>query len=238
LLPRPGGPTPLTAVRNFLSRYGLIIALLVLPVGFGIPRPAGRPQPRPPRREPQGRDLQRLHLGARGDRLHARLRNHRADQLRPRRRIHDRLVHLVRRLGGRWGVGLATGPLGVVGGLVVAGLVAMVGVRPAQRDDRESGLPAAEGRSEACAPDHRGGLLFHPPERRPRVAGRVATRCGRPRPRPEDLLHGGRDTHHPCGRACRGDHDSARPSAGRVRETGPASAKPCERRPRTRRRRG
>ena len=56
-----------------------------------------------PRREPRRRHLQRRHLGAGGDRLHARLRHRRADQLRPRRGLHDRLVHLRRRSSRRSG---------------------------------------------------------------------------------------------------------------------------------------
>ena len=43
-------------------------------------------------RRPQDRPLQRHDLGADRARLHARLRHHRADQLRPRRGVHDRLV--------------------------------------------------------------------------------------------------------------------------------------------------
>ncbi len=49
--------------------------------------------------QPRPGDLQRRDLGADRDRLHAGLRDHRADQLRPRRRVHDRLVHRRRLLG-------------------------------------------------------------------------------------------------------------------------------------------
>ena len=51
------------------------------------------------------RALQRDDLGADRDRLHARLRDHRADQLRPRRRVHDRLVRPAPGSGHRSGSG-------------------------------------------------------------------------------------------------------------------------------------
>ena len=117
---------PLTAVRKFLSRYGLIIALLVLPVGFGI------------------HDLRVDHnLDHLGENLKDGISNGSIWALVA---IGYTLVYGIIELinfahgdvfmigsfisfgvWGSLGVGLATGPLGVVGGLVVAGLAAMVG---------------------------------------------------------------------------------------------------------------
>ena len=62
--------------------------------GLGIQRPDRRRQPLRTRQQRHGRALQRRDLGADRARLHARLRHHRADQLRPRRGLHDRLVRL------------------------------------------------------------------------------------------------------------------------------------------------
>jgi len=66
------------------------------------------------------------YLGADRDRVHPRLRNHRADQLRPRRRVHDRLLHPPSASGRTLGLGLTTGALGLVGGLLVTLIIAMI----------------------------------------------------------------------------------------------------------------
>ena len=65
-------------------------------------------------------------------------------------------------------------PLGLVVGLLVTLIVAMVACGVAQRDDRAGRLPAAAQRAQARAADHGGRLLVHPAERRPAVARRLA----------------------------------------------------------------
>ena len=100
--PHPSRARPSRArgevVREFISRFGLI-ALLLDPAGrLRDPGPAGRRRPHPARHQHQGRPLQRRDLGADRHRLHARLRHHRADQLRPRRRVHDRHLRRLRAL--------------------------------------------------------------------------------------------------------------------------------------------
>jgi branched-chain amino acid transport system permease protein len=117
---------PLTAVRNFLSRYALIIVLLALPVAFGI------------------HDLRVDHnLDHLGENLKDGISNGAIWALVA---IGYTLVYGIIELinfahgdvfmigsfvsfgvWGSLGVGLSTGALGVVGGLVVAGLAAMVG---------------------------------------------------------------------------------------------------------------
>jgi branched-chain amino acid transport system permease protein len=114
------------AVRNFLSRYALILVLLALPVAFGI------------------HDLRVDHnLDHLGENLKDGISNGAIWALVA---IGYTLVYGIIELinfahgdvfmigsfvsfgvWGSLGVGLSTGPLGVIGGLVVAGLAAMVG---------------------------------------------------------------------------------------------------------------
>ena len=111
--PPPAAPRRVLAgVRRYVGRWGLVAALVVLPVYYGIHRPDGR-LPGRRRGRPTGdqarsrqvglqlrrRPLQRRDLGPNRDRVHARLRDHRADQLRARRRVHDRLFRRRRPLG-------------------------------------------------------------------------------------------------------------------------------------------
>ena len=78
-----------------IGTYGLILVLLALPVVLTRSTTSSDDGNLvAPGQEPRRRPLQRRHLGAGGDRLHARLRHRRADQLRARRGLHDRLVHL------------------------------------------------------------------------------------------------------------------------------------------------
>ena len=113
--------------------------------------------------------VQRRDLGVDRDRVHPRLRDHRADQLRPRRRVHDRLLHRSRPVGDA----RARAHHGRAG----------IGRRPArdpdhhddrdgvtERPDRARRLPAAAGRAQAGGADHRGRFLVHPAERRPALA--------------------------------------------------------------------
>ena len=102
------------------TRTGLIVLLLALPVFYGVKDLTDDGQPRPPRPEPLHRALQRLDLGADRHRLHAGLRHHRADQLRPRRRVHDRLVRRARVCSARSASTLDDRRRsGIVGGLLV-----------------------------------------------------------------------------------------------------------------------
>ena len=143
------------------------------------PGPAGRGRPGTARHQHQGRPLQRRHLGADRRRLHARLRHHRADQLRPRRPVHARQLRRLRddrdhRPHDRHrrapaDLRPAADPADRDGRL-----------RNAQHDDRAGGLQAVAQRAEAGAADHGGGLLVHPAERRPAVARRLAPRRARP----------------------------------------------------------
>ena len=73
---------------------------------------------------------------------------------------------------GSIGLGLTTGPLGLVLGLLRDVDRLDAGLRLAERADRARRLPAAAKCAEAGAADHRSRLLVHPAERRPAVAGR------------------------------------------------------------------
>src|SRR3954447_25034069 len=112
-------------------------------------------------RRRQDRPLERHDLGAHRARLHARLRHHRADQLRPRRGLHDRLVRVGLDLGHarrdrrdradphRRGHHPRVGHRDAV-------------QRDAQHDDRARRVPAAAHRPQARAADHRDRHELHP----------------------------------------------------------------------------
>ena len=119
------------------------------------PGPLRRRQPQPARQQPGRGALQRRDPGADRARLHAGLRDHRADQLRPRRGLHARLAR-GRRRSTHVRPHAATGdrrpgarPRGDPG----AGDARQ---RLAQRDDRAGGLPAAASGAQARAADHGG----------------------------------------------------------------------------------
>ena len=102
------------------------------------------------------RALQRHDLGADRARLHARLRHHRADQLRPRRGLHDRLVRLgldLRDARRHRSTGDRSGSILGARSSCSRSRCSARGV--AQRDDRARRLPAAAQRAEAGAADHR-----------------------------------------------------------------------------------
>ncbi|CAA9468023.1 MAG: High-affinity branched-chain amino acid transport system permease protein LivH, partial [uncultured Rubrobacteraceae bacterium] len=173
------------------------------------PHRRGRPLPLGPEHLPGA--LQRLHLGVDRRGLHARLRHHRAHQLRPRRRLHARLVRLGRpvrharpdaRDGSRRALRRPAGHADHRDDRV----------RLAQRDDREGGLPAAAQRAQARAAHHRGRLLLHPAERRPPLGGRLAQLGRRPHPGPAGGRH---------------DRRRRRPARGPARDPGddPARAR-------------
>ena len=65
----------------------------------------------------------------------------------------------------------------LVVGLLVTLVVAMVACGALNVMIERVGLPAAAQRAQAGAADHRGRLLVHPPERRPAVARRLASRA-------------------------------------------------------------
>ena len=138
---------------------------------------------------------ERRDLRARRARLHARLRHHRADQLRPRRHVHARHVRdAVDRRRGRFQIPLYPTtlvlgiPLGTAAVAVVAraaGVHGRHGARPLdaalhghQRDHRALRLQAAAQPAAPRAADHRDRLLVHPPEHRAHLEGREpASRC-------------------------------------------------------------
>ena len=80
---------------------------------------------------------------------------------------------------GTIGLTLTTGPLGLVGGLLVVLIICMVACGSLNVMIERVGLPAAAQRAQARAADHRGRLLLHPAERRPAVARRLAGRACR-----------------------------------------------------------
>src|SRR3954454_23961661 len=164
-------------------------------------------------RRRQDRPLERHDLGAHRARVHARLRHHRADQLRPRRGLHDRLVRVgvdlghARRDGGdradphRGGHHHRVGHRDAV-------------QRDAQHDDRASRVPAAAHRPQAGAADHRDRHELHPPERRPAVAA-DARRGARPHRLPGGLLLHLRRADRALGRL-RGDRHRAAARGARL----------------------
>ena len=179
--PRPRGEV----VREFISRFGLIALLLVLPVVLRDPGPAGRRRPVAARDQHQGRPVQRRHLGADRRRLHARLRHHRADQLRPRRPVHDRQLRRLRADRRRSASRPRRAALALFFGLLLILLIAMVGCGTLNTMIERVGLPAVAQRAQARAADHGGRLLVHPAERRPAVARRLAPRRAGPDRLPE-----------------------------------------------------
>ena len=150
-------------VRAMVSNYGLIVVLLALPVYFADPRPGDDREPRRDWAQNLVAGISNgVDLGAGGDRLHARLRHRRADQLRPRRRVHARLVHLrlVLRRRSAWHEGQSAVVLFF--GLLLTLVVAMARRRLAQRADRAGGLPTVAIGAQAGAADHRGRHVLHP----------------------------------------------------------------------------
>ena len=119
-------PAALRAVRSFLSSYGLIIVLLIMPVAFGIHDLRTDGNLARLGNNLENGALERLDLGARRDRLHARLRHRRAHQLRPRRGLHARLVRRRRASSRTIGLTATTGIPGLILGLILALIVAMV----------------------------------------------------------------------------------------------------------------
>src|SRR3954468_4217561 len=145
-----------------------------------------RAGPQADARRRQDRLVEWHDLGAHRARVHARLRHHRADQLRPRRGVHDRLVRLGVDLGSARRHRLVRGPR----------LDPRDPRRPRDRDarerhaehnDRARRLPAAAHRPEARPADHRDRHELHPPERRPAVAPHPG-RGARSHRVPEELL--------------------------------------------------
>ena len=135
------------------------------------------------------RHLERHDLGADRDRLHARLRDHRADQLRPRRRVHDRLVHRGRLLGQRSASGSRPGRSGSSLGLLLTLVVSMLVCGSLNVLIERVAYRPLRNAPEARAADHRGRLLVHPAERRAAVARRLAGRRRRPDPPERDRVH-------------------------------------------------
>ena len=125
--------------------------------------------------------VQRRDLGLDRDRLHPRLRHHRVDQLRPRRRVHDRLLHRRRPVGDAR-AGAHHGRPGADRRPDRDADHHDARDRVAERPDRAGGLPAAAGRAQARRADHRGRLLVHPAERRPAMAWRLPAERERPDP--------------------------------------------------------
>ena len=116
------------------------------------------------------RDHQRVRLRARRARLHARLRHPRADQLRPRRRVHARrhVLDLLRRpfLQPACRPGHRDRPDRRRRPCALDGLL-----RPDQRDDRVRRLPAATRGAATGAADHRDRDELHRAEHRPHLLG-------------------------------------------------------------------
>ena len=146
-----------------------------------------RPGPQADPRRRQDGPVQRDDLGADRARLHARLRHHRADQLRPRRGVHDRLVRVGVDLDHARRHGPVRDPR-LDPGDPRRPRDRDARERDAQHDDRARGLPAAAQRAEARAADHRDRHELHPAERRPAVAPDAGRRA-RPDRLPEGLLH-------------------------------------------------
>ena len=171
---RPAFVSRLTPAN--LVAIGLLVALGVL-AAVELHRQPGAVRP-----GVDHRAHERRHLRADRARLHARLRHHRADQLRPRRPVHAglRVRHAPAepvarrrptRRSRRWLV-----------------LVARDGrhdgvLRDDQRGDRARRLPAAAARAEARAADHGHRHVVHPAEHRPalerRGPGRHPARAAR-----------------------------------------------------------
>ena len=175
---------------------------------------------------------ERLRLRARRARLHARLRDPRADQLRPRRRVHarrhvhDHLRHALLRPPPRPGAGAR--PRHLRDARPDDGHL-----RRAERDDRVLRLPAAPIGAATCAADHRDRRQLHHRERRARGLGPGVRDRARRAAALRRLQH--RLVRLPVEQADRGDHH--RPGAARARLSDPAArgrARRCARPPRTR----
>ena len=126
---------------------------------------------------------------------------------------------------GLWatlGLGLTTGALGLVGGLLVTLIVAMIVTGSLNvLIERVAYRPLRE-RAQARVADHRGRLLVHPAERRPALARGLAAERARPDPLAANGVHHRRGTHpariHPRVRR----DDPARVRADLVHQPHPA----------------
>ena len=142
---------------------------------------------------------------------------------------------------GLWatlGLGLSTGPAGLIGGPRPDAHRLDARVRLAQRPDRARRLPAPASGAEVSPADHRRRLLVHPAERRAAVERRLAVRRQRPHPPGSDGVQHLRGADRPRLPAGPGGDDPARVRAWAGSSPGRAPARPCARPPRIPRRRG
>ena len=196
LTPRLPAPAarPLAAVRKFSGRWGLIVALAALPIYYGV------------RDLTHGYQAGVVHghavivhdLSRLGFNFVQGLSNGAIWALIA---IGYTLVYGIIELinfahgdvfmigsftaAGLWGtlgLGLATGPLGLIGGLVLTLLVSMAVCGVAQRAHRAGRVPTTAGSAQVSPLDHRRRILVHPAERRSALAGRLAHRRARPDP--------------------------------------------------------
>ena len=132
---------------------------------------------------------ERRALRPRRARLHARLRHPRADQLRPRRRLHDRRDgHGDRRAQHVQPAG-GPGSRDARSGDPRRAPPRDGRLRFPERDDRARRVQATSARSAPCAAHHGDRGVVHPPERRPDLEGLRAGRDAAVAPGRRDL-HG------------------------------------------------
>ncbi len=175
-------------VREFISRFGLIAILLVLPVAYGIQD-----------LQDDG-DLSRLATNIKDGLSNGAI----WALIAVGYTLVYGIIELINfahgdlfmigsfvsyTLIGTVGLTVATGNFGLLFGLLLILVIAMVAVRHAQRDDRAGRVPTIAQRAQARAADHGGRLLVHPAERRPALARRLAPRRAGPDRVPEALLH-------------------------------------------------
>ena len=99
--------------------------------------------------------------------LHDGLRHHRAHQLRPRRRLHGRLVRVAGACSRALGFTSAvTDPVVLIGVLLLTFVVSMLVMGVRGRAHRAVRLPAAAQRAAPGAADHGHRRQLHPPEHR------------------------------------------------------------------------
>ena len=232
---RPSRPRG-EVVREFVSKYGLIAILLLMPVWFGL------------------KDLQDDgDLGRLATNIKDGLSNGAIWALIA---VGYTLVYGIIEL-----INFAHGDLFMLGSFTAYALIGTIGLtvstgwlplifglpadpadlhdrlRQPEHDDRAGRLQTLAQRAEAGAADHRGGLLLHPAERRTALARRLAPRRARPDRVPAALRDDPRRTDHPRRPARRARDRAAVHRPDRTSSTARASGARCARPRRTRRRR-
>src|ERR1700749_1988134 len=231
-LPAPA-PPPLAPIRQASGRWGLIIALVALPISYGIRDlthgyqagiVAGHPIVH--------HDLTRLGFNFAQGLSNAAIWALFAIGYTLVYGIIEQInfahgdVFMIGSmtsvgLWGTLGLGLATGPLGLILGLLATLIVSMFVCGLLNVLIERVGYRPLRGGAEVSAPHHRGGLLLHPAERRAALERWLAVRGQRPDPPGTDGVQHLRRPHRARLPAGPRRDDPARVRAGVVHQQHP-----------------